>query len=197
MQLILASSSPRRKELLSQAGFVFSVVNHQFREHASSTPSQSAPDLARSLALAKARSVAPNFSRALVLGADTLVAFGHRVIGKPRDRKHARQILTTLSGTTHQVITALALISAPAGTTLLEHDTTSLTMAQLSPQQIDRYLRTDSWQGKAGAYALQQDDAFITDIQGSFSNVVGLPLELFERMLRDLLPAQLLSEIKP
>jgi len=197
MQLILASSSPRRKELLSHAGFIFSAVNHQLREHASSASSQSAPDLARSLALAKARSVAPNFSQALVLGADTLVALGQRVIGKPRDRQHARQILTTLSGTTHQVITALALISAPDGPTLLEHETTSLTMAQLSTRQIDRYLRTGLWRGKAGAYALQKDDAFIINIQGSFSNVVGLPLELFERMLRQLLPTKLLSEIKP
>ena len=197
MQLILASSSPRRRELLSQAGFVFKAVNHQLSEHASSAPSQSASDLARSLALAKARSVARNLNQALVLGADTLVALDQHVIGKPRDRKHAHQILTTLSGTTHQVITALALISAPDGPTLLEHETTSLTMAQLSTRQIDRYLRTGLWRGKAGAYALQEDDAFITNIQGSFSNVVGLPLELFERMLRQLLPTKLLSEIKP
>ena len=70
-------------------------------------------------------------------------------------------------------------------------------MAQLWPDQIDQYLRTGPWQGKAGAYALQEDDAFFTNIQGSFSNVVGLPMELLQRMLRDLLTPRLLSEIKP
>ncbi|MCK4850450.1 MAG: septum formation protein Maf [Phycisphaerae bacterium] len=196
MELILASSSPRRRKLLSQAGFVFRVVTPELLEDSSAALGQSAIDRARALALAKARSVAPNFSQALVLGADTLVALGEQVIGKARDRQHARQILTTLSGTTHQVITALALIFTSDGRTLLEHDTTSLTMAQLSAEQIDHYLRTGPWQGKAGAYALQENDSFISNVEGSFSNVVGLPLELFERMLRDLLPARLLSEIK-
>ncbi len=145
MQLILASSSPRRRELLSRAGFVFSVVNPQFCEESSSTPDQSAPERARTLALAKAHSVAANFEDALVLGADTVVALEDRIIGKPRDHQHARRILTALSGSTHQVITALALIFIPSGRTLLEHDTTSLTMAQLGPDQIDHYLCTGPW----------------------------------------------------
>ena len=196
MELILASSSPRRRQLLSQAGFAFRVVTPQLLEDSSPAFGHSAVDRARALALAKARSVALNFSQALVLGADTLVALGDRVIGKARDRQHARQILTILSGTTHQVITALALISTSDGRTLVEHDTTSLTMAQLSAEQIDHYLRTGPWQGKAGAYALQEDDAFISKVHGSFSNVVGLPLELFERMLRELLPNHILSELK-
>ena len=197
MELILASSSPRRRKLLSEAGFVFRVVTPELLEDSLAALGQSAIDRARALALAKARSVAPNFSQALVVGADTLVALGERVIGKARDRQDARQILTTLSGTTHQVITALALIFTCEGRTLLEHDTTSLTMAQLSAEQIDHYLGTGPWQGKAGAYALQENDSFISNVEGSFSNVVGLPLELFERMLREVLPARLLSEIKP
>ncbi len=197
MELILASSSPRRRKLLSEAGFVFQVVTPELLEDSLVAPGQSAIERARTLALAKARSVAPSFSQALVLGADTLVALGERVIGKARDRQHARQILTTLSGSTHQVITALALIFTYDGRTLLEHDTTSLTMAQLSAEQIDDYLGTGPWQGKAGAYALQENDSFISNVEGSFSNVVGLPLELFERMLGEVLPARLLSEIKP
>lgn len=197
MQLILASSSPRRRELLSQAGFVFSVVNPEICEDSLSTLDQSASDRARTLALAKAHSVAANSNQALVLGADTVVALADHIIGKPRDRQHARRILTALSGTTHQVITAVALILVPPGRTLLEHEATSLTMTQLGTDQIDHYLRTGPWQGKAGAYAIQEDDTFVTNIQGSFSNVVGLPMELLQRMLGDLLPGHLLSEIKP
>ena len=196
MQLILASSSPRRRELLSQGGFAFRVVHPQVLEDSWAAQYHSAVERARCLALAKARSVAPNFSQALVLGADTLVALGESVIGKARDREHARKILTTLSGTTHQVITALALIFTPDGPSLVEHDTTSLTMAQLSAEQIDHYLRTGPWQGKAGAYAIQEDDAFVSKVRGSFSNVVGLPLELLERMLGELLPDDVLSELK-
>jgi len=196
MELILASSSPRRRKLLCQAGFVFRVVNPQLEEECSAALGQSAIERVRALSLAKARSVAPNFRQAVVLGADTLVALGQQVIGKARDRQHARQILSSLSGSTHQVITALALIFAPDGRTLVEHDTTSLTMAQLSTEQIDNYLCNDHWHGKAGAYALQEEDGFISNVEGSFSNVVGLPLELFERMLGELLPCRLLSEIK-
>ena len=196
MELILASSSPRRRELLSQAGFAFRVVTPQVHEDSSAALDHSAVERARGLALAKARSVAPNFSQAVVLGADTLVALGESVIGKARDREHARQILTTLSGTIHQVITALALIFTPDGRSLVEHDTTSLRMAQLSAEQIDHYLDTGPWQGKAGAYAIQEDDAFISNVRGSFSNVVGLPLELLGRMLGELLPDRVLWELK-
>lgn len=199
MELILASSSARRLDLLTQAGYTFQVCDPEDVEARTCRPTGSAARLARVLALAKARSVAQRHdfhSETLVLGADTTVALNNHIIGKARNRAHARQILTMLSGTTHQVITALALLELPLGRSLVEHDVTSVTMAQLSAEQIQQYLQTNLWQGKAGAYAIQEDDAFILKIDGSFSNVVGLPLELLERMLRNFLPTQSVQELK-
>jgi septum formation protein len=101
-----------------------------------------------------------------------------------------------LSGSSHQVITALALLQAPSEQISVAHDVTSLKMARLSDDQIEQYLDTGPWQGKAGAYAIQEDDAFITSVDGSFSNVVGLPMEMLERMLEQFLPAKLLREFR-
>ena len=199
MELILASSSARRFDLLTQAGFIFQVHDPEEVEALASRPTRPAALQARVLALAKARSAAQRHnlhSPTLVLAADTLVALNNHIIGKARDRAHAREILAMLSGTTHQVITALALLELPLGPSLVEHDVTSVTMAELSTGQIQQYLETNLWQGKAGAYAIQENDAFILKIDGSFSNVVGLPLQLFERMLRDFLPAQSVQELK-
>ena len=199
MELILASSSPRRFQLLSQAGFVFRVIEPDDVEEQSLQTSASAIKQACRLALAKAASVVQRerfTSETLVLGADTLVALNDQVIGKARDRDHAREILSTLSGTTHRVITALAVLAQPHGRRLLEHDATSLSMIELTAEQIEEYLDSGPWQGKAGAYAIQENDEFIRRIEGSFSNVVGLPLELLERMLRDFLADELMREIK-
>ena len=199
MELILASSSPGRFELLSQAGFIFRVIEPDNVEEQGVQIGESAIKQARRLALTKADSVVQRerfTSETLVLGADTVVALNDQVIGKARDRDHAREILSTLSGTTHKVITALALFKQPQGRRLLEHDTTSLSMSGLTAKQIEEYLDSGLWQGKAGAYAIQENDEFIRRIEGSFSNVVGLPLELLEKMLRDLLPDELMREIK-
>ena len=197
MELILASSSARRFELLKEAGFVFRVINPEPVEAQTCLTAQSAAEQARNLALAKANSVAQKLAyKAIILGADTVVSLDKHIIGKARNRDHARQILTMLSGTTHQVITALALLEIPVGRCLVEHEVTSLTMAKLSAEQIEEYLDTGPWQGKAGAYAIQENDAFILKIDGSFSNVVGLPLEMLERMLRDFLPVKSMREIK-
>ncbi len=197
MELILASSSPRRSQLLGQAGFVFRVVHPPAVEEQTSTIGMSAIETACTLALAKAESVGVNFGSSVVLGGDTVVSLGGNIIGKARDREHAREILRALSGSKHQVISALALKRTDGGKTLVDHDITELTMKNLSDQQIEDYLQDGPWQGKAGAYAIQEDDAFITNIEGSFSNVVGLGMELFEKMLGDLLSAEEFLELKP
>ena len=196
MELILASSSPRRNKLLREAGFVFRAINPGPVEEGIANLDGCAIHQARRLALAKALAVAQDLTNSLVLGADTLVSLNDQVIGKARDRRQARQILSALSGSDHQVITALALVHAPHGQRILRHQLTSLTMARLSQAQIDHYIDSGLWKGKAGAYAIQENDAFITGIVGSFSNVVGLPLELFEQMLRDFVTAQVLQELK-
>ena len=197
MELILASSSPRRLELLKEAGFNFRVIHPDQVEEKLSSAGHSAVEQARSLALAKAQSVAQQQAgRAVVLGADTVVALGDKVIGKAQNRDQAREILSMLSGSSHQVVSAVALLEMPLGRRLVEHEATSLRMARLSRRQIEEYLDSEQWQGKAGAYAIQENDSFIIGIEGSFSNVVGLPMELFERMLGEFLPAQVIEEMK-
>ena len=196
MEFVLASSSPRRRDLLCRAGFKFRPLDPGQVEEEMDLSGQSAVQQARTLALAKARAVAAELTQAVVLGADTVVSLDEQVIGKARDRSHAREILSILSGSSHQVITALALLRAPREQISVAHDVTSLKMARLSDDQIEHYLDTGPWQGKAGAYAIQEDDAFITSVDGSFSNVVGLPMELLERMLDQFLPAELLREFR-
>lgn len=197
MEFVLASSSARREQLLSQGGFDFRVVNPGQVEDQICCSEKSAVHQARILALAKAQAVAAKQGQAIILGADTVVAVNNQVIGKAGDRDHAKQILSMLSGSRHEVITGLALLEAPAGRSVVAHEITSLQMAELSDQQIEHYLDTGPWQGKAGAYAIQEDDAFITSVEGSFSNVVGLPMELLERMLSDFVPAELLRKFRP
>lgn len=196
MEFVLASSSPRRRDLLAQAGFRFRPLDPGQVEDEMNLDGQPAVQQARTLALAKAQAVAAGLTQAVVLGADTVVSLDEHVIGKARDRNHAKKILSMLSGSSHQVITALALFRVPGQKTLVSHDVTSLEMAQLSEDQIEQYLNTGPWQGKAGAYAIQEDDAFITSVDGSFSNVVGLPMEMLERMLTQFLPPELLRDFR-
>ncbi|MEK7732222.1 MAG: Maf family protein, partial [Planctomycetota bacterium] len=119
-----------------------------------------------------------------VLAADTIAALGGRVFGKPADRDDARRILKSLSGTTHQVITGVTLLDASSGVRLIRHDSTNVIMRRLTDSEIEDYLDSGAWEGKAGAYGIQdKGDAFVERIEGSFTNVVGLPMELVARML--------------
>jgi septum formation protein len=199
-RLILASASPRRAELLRQHGHTFDIVPpddepaHLF-DHLPPT------EHAEALSLHKAQNVAARLDAGLILAADTIAALAGRIIGKPIDRDHARKIITALAGTTHQVITGVTLLDAAAGRAHTAagrahtaagrahtaHDITAVTMRPLSSNDIERYLDTDDWQGKAGAYGIQDHgDRFVTGIKGSFTNVVGLPMELLATMLASL-----------
>ena len=121
-----------------------------------------------------------------VLAADTIAALGNRVFGKPADRDDARRILQSLSGTTHQVITGVTLLDAASGAWLIRHDSTDVTMRRLAEREVEDYLDGGEWMGKAGAYGIQdKGDAFVERIEGSFTNVVGLPMELLARMLEE------------
>ncbi len=184
-QLILASSSPRRRQLLADAGYDFVVVEPTDDEHAPANldPAEHAKHLAR----LKARSVATRLHAGLILGADTVVALGDEIIGKPRDAAHAVEILSKLSGTRHACITALCLIDAATGFEACEAAATAIHMRDVPRAEIEAYVATGESFGKAGAYAIQETaDAFIERIDGSFSNVVGLPLELLADMLASL-----------
>jgi septum formation protein len=185
VHLVLASASPRRKELLAQAGLSFEVVAPALPELEDMLAALRPSQRAEALAYFKARTVWDADQTRWVLGADTIVAAGDRILGKPRDRQHARDILSILSGTRHSVITGLALL-CPAGRSIAS-DTTFVTMRALSATELEQYLDSAQWRGKAGAYGIQEiGDRFVEKVEGSFSNVMGLPLELLERMLRHL-----------
>jgi septum formation protein len=183
LELILASSSPRRERLLREIGLDFRVLPPTLDEPAHTgehlTPSQRA----EALAYFKAKSVLPGAAGALVLGADTIVAVAGQVLGKPDDPAHARWMLQTLSATRHEVITGVALLG-PGRRRLIASDVTHVTMRAMTPDEIDGYIASGEWEGKAGAYAIQETaDRFVDKVEGSFTNVVGLPIELVRAML--------------
>ena len=142
---------------------------------------------AESLSYFKARSVADLHPDGLVLGADTVVAVGGQVLGKPTDADDARRMLRTLSSTRHCVITGVTLLG-PQRQRLIASEVTYVTMRPMSEQDIEDYIASGEWEGKAGAYAIQEtaQDRFVLKVEGSYSNVVGLPMELVTRMLDEL-----------
>jgi len=136
------------------------------------------------LALAKAKNVAARFPECLVIGADTVVDFDGEIIGKPSDAKEAEQITRKLFSKPHKVITAVAVVRESDGTELVESDSTTVYPKKMSDEQIAEHIKSKSWQDKAGAYAIQEDgDEFVERIEGSLTNVMGLPMELLGRML--------------
>ena len=183
-QIILASASPRRRELLGGMGVRFEVVTARVRElDGATSPHLSPADLARENARRKAKAVAAMRPERWVLGADTVVALEKMVMGKPHSISQARDFLTALSGQTHEVVTACALI-APDGEAEMFHETSRVTLRVLSPQIIGRYLGEVNVLDKAGAYALQERGEWIIErVEGSRANVIGLPTEALEKVL--------------
>ena len=191
LPLILASSSPRRRGLLAGAGYRFEIVEPPIDESDNRPGGLSPIQWAEALAYFKARCVREHRPDRCVLAADTLVCVGEQVLGKPADGAEARRMLRTLSGTRHSVITGVALLGC-VSRRLIASDTTYVTMRALTGREVDQYVQSGEWIGKAGAYAIQETaDRFVENIEGSFSNVVGLPMELVGRMVRTLgeLPA--------
>ena len=184
-KLILASSSERRRHLMAEGGLDFEVVAPSLGEPSEYVLNLPPIQQAEALAYFKARSVLDIHPKATVLGADTIVVLGEEVMGKPADAEGARRMLDTLSGTRHRVITGVAIVG-PCGR-LIASDTTYVQMREMSPDEIDGYVESEEWAGKSGGYAIQETaDRFISRIDGSFSNVVGLPMELVTQMLAKL-----------
>jgi septum formation protein len=182
-RLILASSSPRRVQLLREAKFDPEVVPPEVAELSCDylTPSE----LARFNARLKAATVTVAYPDAVVLGADTVVALGWEVFGKPRDLEDAGRMLSKLVGKTHEVITGIALVEANSGRMTLRAVASTVTFRSLSTTEIDAYLKIVNPLDKAGAYAAQESaNVIIERISGSFTNVVGLPMELVRPLLR-------------
>jgi len=192
LRLILASASPRRAEILRDAGFRFETrpANVDETVRRGETPSEHVKRLAREKALKAAARVE---GIAVVIAADTVVVVGGKILGKPKSREDARRMLGVLSGRRHQVLTGLALLLADARgahgqrrVTRLRSgvETTQVWFAPLSGREIDEYVATGEHDDKAGAYAVQgRGGRFVTRIEGCYFNVVGLPLARLYRML--------------
>jgi septum formation protein len=182
-RLILASGSPRRVQLLREAQFDPELVRPEVAELSCDflTPSE----LTRFNARLKAAAVAVQFPDSVVLGADTVVALGSEVFGKPRDLDDAHRMLGKLVGKTHEVITGIAMIETKIARLTLQAVSSTVTFRPLATSEIEAYLKTVNPLDKAGSYAAQDSaNAIIERINGSFTNVVGLPMEIICPLLR-------------
>ena len=176
-KLILASSSPRRAEILNAVHWPFEPVSANIDE--SRWQSEAALPYVKRLAETKARTVAARFSSGLVLGADTVVVIGTEFLGQPREAKEALRMLKLLSGKWHEVITGVTLVRAENGKAVVDHEITRVRVAELSDDEIDWYVETGEPLDKAGAYAIQgRAGVFIEEIDGDYFNIVGLPVRL-------------------
>ena len=182
--IILASASPRRKELLNQAGIPFISRPSDFDEALEITGSPA--EKAEKLAYFKALEIAQKSNRGLILGADTIVILDNVIFGKPADDSEAFYMLSRLSGREHSVITGIALIDTEKENVKKGHEITKVRFAELTPEEIKYYISTGEPEGKAGAYAVQGIGAMLVEsIEGCYSNVVGLPLMKLKKMLED------------
>ncbi len=183
MLLVLASASPRRKELLAQAGYEFEVHAAAIEETRRDDEEPAA--YVRRLALEKAQAVARQFPDATVIGADTTVAFQHHVLEKPKDGADAKRMLRLLSGQTHQVHTGIAVVHG--GYAEAHVETTDVVFRAIEEAELQTYLDSGDPMDKAGAYGIQGYAArWIPRIQGDYFNVVGLPIAALVKLLADI-----------
>jgi len=185
-RLILASSSPRRAQLLKLIGLEFEIIESKLneRDEVYTVPEVHVLELAEK----KARKVAENISDAIIVGADTIVVLNNQMLGKPRTANEARAMLRKLSGKTHTVYTGLAIIDKPSENVISDYERTRVTFRELNDQEIEQYVQTQSPMDKAGAYGIQDQSAvFVTKIDGCFYNVMGFPLAKFYQTLQTFL----------
>ncbi|NLO89063.1 MAG: septum formation inhibitor Maf [Clostridia bacterium] len=182
IQIILASASPRRAELLEKMGLKFIQRESTVLENA--VEEESPEVFVKKLALLKAQEVASKFKKGIVIGADTVVVYKEKVLGKPRDFKEAVEMLKLLSGSIHRVISGVALVEAENGKFLVDSETTRVHFRNLSEREILKYVSTGEPMDKAGAYGIQGlGGILVKGLEGCYYNVVGLPLvKLFEMM---------------
>ena len=187
MKLLLASQSPRRIELLRNAGIDFEAIPSDLEE-GQPIPGEIPEDYVRRIARAKALRVAARSpANSLVLGADTIVTIEGLILGKPSGPFDATRMLRLLSGQTHEVITAICLVRAPEQIDALKHETTFVTFHKLNDDEIRTYVASREPLDKAGAYAIQGlASKFISHISGCYFNVVGLPVSLLYEILKAL-----------
>ena len=186
-KLILASGSPRRRELLAAAGYDFDVFppsdDAESGACGNETPREFVVRLARQKAADVARRIPGESSIRLILGCDTVAECAGKILGKPADRDEARAMLAILSGQEHRVHSGLCLWPLPDGEPALRVAVTTLRMDPLAREQLDAYIAGGRWQGKAGAFGYQDGLDWVHVVEGSKSNVVGLPIELLAEMV--------------
>ena len=183
-KLTLASASSRRAQLLREHGYEFQVVAAPVEEPELPSHSPAPEEQAEALSEFKAQAVAGIVESGVILAADTIATLNGVIFGKPEDEADAARIIRSIAGTRHDVITGVTLLDAATGERVVRHDRTGVFMRVLSDEELSSYLQTGAWQGKAGAYGIQDHgDAFVERIEGSFTNVVGLPMELLTSML--------------
>ena len=178
--LLLASTSPQRRAILAQLGIPFEAVAPDYHEH--DPPGAPPVELVREHALGKARSVATQAAGRPVLGVDTAVVLGGRAFGKPANADEAARMLRAFSGRTHEVVSGLCLLTDEWE--VVEHETTAVTFRALTDRDVEAYVASGEWDGRAGAYAIQGLGARLVErIEGDYLNVVGLPAALLVRLL--------------
>jgi septum formation protein len=183
-RLILASASEGRRDLLAKAGYQFEVLPSGVDE----PPFEGFPGpraYVQYLAWLKAEAVSSHINDGVIIAADSIAWLDKRVIGKPLDRDDARRIINWLSGTSHQLWTGVCLWERPTDRQLCWQEHSLVAMRRLIPAEVEEYLETGIWQGKSGAYAIQEhDDPYVRVLEGSISNVVGLPVESLSAALQ-------------
>lgn len=182
-RLILASSSPRRRQLLTEHGYPFEVIAPDDSAECGVCSRESPAELVARLAYQKAANVIQKIDEGLVVACDTVAECGGLILGKPVDRDHAYQMLKRLSGTRHRVFSGVCVWDKTSSKRAIDVDISILRMEKLQDDLIDRYLDTDLWIGKAGAFGFQDGLDWVHLETGSSSNVVGLPMELLGKML--------------
>ncbi len=182
-KLILASGSPQRRALLEAAGYEFTVLVPSVGAECGVCSKETPPEYAGRMAWQKAADVLDRVPRGIVLACDTVVECAGAILGKPADENHARQMLQLLSGRVHHVYSGLCLWPRPDGPEHLSVAATRLRMDPLTHDQINEYVASGGWEGKAGGFGFQDRVGWLHIDEGSESNVIGLPLELLAEML--------------
>lgn len=184
-KIILASGSPRRKQILEQVGLNFIVEVSDYEEK--SIPGVSPSEFVETLSLEKANAVAKNHNDAIIIGADTIVVLNSQILGKPKTKQDAREMLKKLSGNTHSVFTGFTIIDTVNKRTITNHVETKIRFKNLSEEEIRAYIETGEPMDKAGAYGVQDKGAlFVEHIEGDYSSVMGLPIVKIFEILKEL-----------
>lgn len=183
-QIVLASKSPRRIALLNEIGLKYTQFTSDFKE--TDDKNLTAEKIALHNSLGKALDAANHFKNALIIGVDTVVDSHGHVLGKPKNKEDAKRLLRLISGTTHRVISAITIINTKSGKTISKAEETKVTLDKLDEKEIARYIESGEGDDKAGSYAIQGKGAlFIKKIDGDYFNVVGLPLYLLRKLLKE------------